>query len=612
MEAVPGYPNLHRRNGTYYLYKRVPQGLLEAFNHQKFVRRSLRTKDLTEAKVRLHKALAALDDEFEAAEADLKEQLSTEEAQSIAKGHLQDMLLEDMESRQEGDKPSQVQFVNVHFDLQKKAAKEGLGYTPSCYSFDEVISDFGLTSRDYDARLATVEMLKPYYRDALARQDLSVAEEDIEELSEEHHLKLDQGSEGWCNLAREVLKMWVRYIDVLERRNNGEPDEFDLSPPPFTPDEERIEASVSGEKTPSGGIALETLVSHYRSDPGRSASERTNKGYDVIYRMLKDVIGAETDIRTITRQDCRKVQDLLLKTPVNAHQMFPDKNAFEVVKLAEERALKLLSPSTINNRLNNISALFKWAVKEDYMIKNPAEGLRVNDPVKARDKRRSFTTEELNAIFSAPLYTGCQSELKYHLPGSQIIKKGRYWVPLIALWTGMRLGECCQLHCDDVKQIDGVWCLIIKETKDGEGVDEGDRQRVKTASGERFVPIHSALEGLGFINFALQQKREGHVRLFPELKPSADGYLSNNFSKWFNDKNRFLGKLGLAGKGASFHSFRHNYRDAMREAGLNHDVVLALGGWSSGKTDDNYGGNISARFLKQQIERVTYEGLELP
>lgn len=614
MQAVPGYPNLNRRNGTYYLYKRVPQGLLEAFNNRLYVRKSLRTKDLSEAKKKLHKELVLLDEEFDRAREGLRDTLTHAEAKAIAEARLKDKLIEDMALREQGDQQSESLYPSVNQNLEKMLDEEDAGVDTTAFFTDQdATSDFGLSLRGHIKREETVAWLKPHYRQALARQDLSAVSEEVDELSAEHRLDLKHGSESWRNLAREVLGMWVRYIDVLERRNSGDPDEFDLTPPPISSDEEDFAKAVNPTNSAGDGITLDELIGLYIKDPSRSASDRTNKGYEVIYRTIRDVMGADKNVLTITRQDCRAVKDALLKTPVNALQRFPNKDTFEVIKLAEEREAKLLSPATINNRLRNMSALFKWAVREDYMVKNPAADLSVHDPVKARDKRRPFTEDELQKIFSAPLYTGCQSEYKYHLPGNQIIKKGRYWVPLISLWTGMRLGECCQLHCDDVQQIEGVWCLIIKETKDGEGIDEADRKRVKTASGERFVPIHSELEKLGFIKFALSQKNRKHVRLFPELKPSADGYLSNNFSKWFNDKNRFLGKIGLAGQGGTFHSFRHNYRDAMRRAKLDRDTVLALGGWATGETDDNYGNRaLSAKDLKQQIEKITYKGLKLP
>lgn len=35
--------------------------------------------------------------------------------------------------------------------------------------------------------------------------------------------------------------------------------------------------------------------------------------------------------------------------------------------------------------------------------------------------------------------------------------QSRFWVPFIAAYSGARLTEICQLHLDDVYQIDGVW-----------------------------------------------------------------------------------------------------------------------------------------------------------
>lgn len=52
------------------------------------------------------------------------------------------------------------------------------------------------------------------------------------------------------------------------------------------------------------------------------------------------------------------------------------------------------------------------------------------------------------------------------------------------------------------------------------------------------------------------------------------GYYSDPFSKWFR---RFLSKAGASRLKTCFHSFRHSYRDALREARIEHDVGLALG-----------------------------------
>ena len=247
------------------------------------------------------------------------------------------------------------------------------------------------------------------------------------------------------------------------------------------------------------------------------------------------------------------------------------------------------------------------------LIRNPAEGLAIPDDRNERDLRSPFTVEQLKAIFSAPLYTGCKDDEEgYGIPGPNIIRRGRFWVPLIALWTGMRLGEVCQLRTNDVTAYEGVPVILINDAGEP-GEDEGDRKRIKTAAGKRFVPVHPELERIGLLVFAEHMKSKGETRLFPEIAPDTLGYLSGTFSKWFNDKRRFLGKVGVASPGVSFHSFRHNYRDALREAEISLERVRALGGWrrDSGGEESIYGRGLQAATLYAEIKKVRYPGLDL-
>jgi hypothetical protein len=87
------------------------------------------------------------------------------------------------------------------------------------------------------------------------------------------------------------------------------------------------------------------------------------------------------------------------------------------------------------------------------------------------------------------------------------------------------------------------------------------------------------------------------------------GYYSEPFSKWFG---RFLVKSKAKAPRTSFHSFRHSYRYAPREAHMPRDVVLALGGWeASAGEDDDYGSGLKASTLAQYIAKVAYPGLDL-
>ena len=211
MEAVPGYPNLHRRNETYYLYKRVPKGLLEAYNGKPFIRRSLKANDLKEAKVLLYKALVELDEVFAQAEVVLKETVSPQEAQEIANGRLTDLLIEDMEQRQKGDPEGAEVFDAVR---QQLLSVGSVTFTTK----KEAYAEFGMSDRDCRQQQQTIDQMKPHYRAVNARQNLGAVADDVEFFFEEHHQRLRKGSEGWRCLAREMLNIWVRSETAFFKR----------------------------------------------------------------------------------------------------------------------------------------------------------------------------------------------------------------------------------------------------------------------------------------------------------------------------------------------------------------------------------------------------------
>lgn len=60
-------------------------------------------------------------------------------------------------------------------------------------------------------------------------------------------------------------------------------------------------------------------------------------------------------------------------------------------------------------------------------------------------------------MFQAPIYTVCQSVGRWRKPGSFVPRQSAiFWVPLIGLFSGMRLGEIIQLRVADVKTLAGI------------------------------------------------------------------------------------------------------------------------------------------------------------
>ncbi|MGI9569174.1 MAG: site-specific integrase, partial [Desulfobulbia bacterium] len=117
-----------------------------------------------------------------------------------------------------------------------------------------------------------------------------------------------------------------------------------------------------------------------------------------------------------------------------------------------------MSPKTANKRLTAITTFFNWVLAtHDDIERNPFDKIRIIFKSDIRRERKAFTIEELNTIFHSPIYTGCKT-LKHWKQSGKIIPKesAKFWIPLIGLFSGMRLGEIVQLYKTDIKSEHGI------------------------------------------------------------------------------------------------------------------------------------------------------------
>jgi len=136
-------------------------------------------------------------------------------------------------------------------------------------------------------------------------------------------------------------------------------------------------------------------------------------------------------------------------------------------------------------------------------------------------------------------------------------------------------------------------------------VADGDGKAIKTASSERFVPIHSLLIKLGFLDYVEQQRQAGHKRLFPELKRDKH---HKRFGTSISKKlNHYRKDLGIFVEGKASHSMRHSF-DTML---INNDVPVVrvkelMGHEQNGETTNRYYKGAKLQKLKEAIEKIDY------
>jgi len=101
---------------------------------------------------------------------------------------------------------------------------------------------------------------------------------------------------------------------------------------------------------------------------------------------------------------------------------------------------------------------------------------------------------------------------------------------------------------------------------------------IKTQAGNRPVPLHAKILGLGFLDY-VDQISEKQQKLFPNLKKMKGAGFSTRISHWFT---RYLNKLGIKEKGKNFHSFRHTVVNKLTNAKVYEPFIKKLIGYFHG------------------------------
>lgn len=327
------------------------------------------------------------------------------------------------------------------------------------------------------------------------------------------------------------------------------------------------------------GKPLHELFDTFLAD--RPQTERRHNEYlNELDRWRRSV--GDKPVAEIRRRDVDQYHDLILK------EIKPRKGA------------TVVPHDTQNKALSCIRTMLQWACDTERRPEpNPATRVRpkgVAKSEKTRQKRRPFTREELQKIFSAPLYTGSATRSGYSRSGDMDMSDdGRYWLGLAALMTGARLGELTALRTSDIVVVGEATYLNIT-TEIGDEDDEEDRKRtLKTASSQRMLPVHPELVRLGFMDWVERRRRRADDGLLFEER---------DYGKYFNHQGRFFDSLGIKSDLTSFHSFRHTFKDMLR-AVRDSDLRDRLMGHAPRSVGETYGSPLTEHEVQDFFERVT-------
>ena len=321
---------------------------------------------------------------------------------------------------------------------------------------------------------------------------------------------------------------------------------------------------------------------------------KTSADVKRVIALAAELIGPDKPMKAVDIEDVKRIRNALSLLPPNYMKSSGTKGLTAKQAIAANAAGKSLSAKTQWKYFAQFKQLLIWARDEGIFEKIPGSGIKVGGLKKlaAGDLRDPYSAGQLTCIFSSPLYTGHKSENARHKIGNLHLRDGYFWVPLVALFSGMRLGEIVQLLKSDVKQENGIWYFDVRG---------GEDKSLKTASSKRRVPIHQLLLQQGFLDLVKTGSPTG--RIFPEIKMGADGYASHNFSKWWG---RYAARAGFKTDRTAFHSFRHNFLDALRAANSPEYVNKALMGHIDTSVHGGYGSGAPLSALKVAVDKVAY------
>jgi len=376
----------------------------------------------------------------------------------------------------------------------------------------------------------------------------------------------------------------LAYGSLLQK---GAPEEARLKAVKhYFPGFHQPEPETQSPRHEENGPLISELRDKFQAERTRAGlEERSIKATTVAINYFIELCG-DLPIKEVDRATARTFQEKYSLYPKNKSKMPATKDlSFEEIQKSGIE-YEPISTTTVNNNLTKLSTFFNWAHDHGYAKENPIAKMKIKESKREKDDRFSFTDLELQRLFDPTVHN------------FKVLRRESYfWAPLIALYTGGRVNEICQLYLDDIEVVDGIDVIHFRSAKPD--------QKLKNPASIRQVPIHRELLKIGFLEFVSTQRKRGEKRLFPELKLTEQGY-SGNFSKWFGRRKEAFISQDRRQK-VTFHSFRHTFADYLRAVrARSYEIDRLSGRKSNSMSHDRYGSDLKIASLKEALEKISF------
>lgn len=349
--------------------------------------------------------------------------------------------------------------------------------------------------------------------------------------------------------------------------------------------EDKPDGQKSSSKQPRSMKLSAAADKFVFSVPSKSAG--TIKGTGKTVALFTEAFG-DIPVHQITGDVVGEFYDLLSGLPTTHGKGKVTLPLRDAVREAEDNGAELVSGKTVKNHFSRMSAIWSELVLRDLAPKNPWANWSFD--LTQKTNRRAWSEDELRTLLTSKWLGRVFPERTYR------------GIVRIALYTGMRLGEICNLRNEDIEVLNGIPCFHIRpHTVE---IDGKTREwSPKTSAGTRIVPIHSKLLEKGI----LEEFRNAGPYFFSELPISNFGVRGANFELIFSKHKR---RLNLPTQ-VTFHSFRHlvstvlrNQDSHIRELWI--DDLLGHEATHKSQGTTQYTSAIYLQNLQRVVEAITY------
>ncbi|QDM16755.1 site-specific integrase [Tardiphaga sp. vice352] len=568
--------NISRRVGSrnYYARVAVPKELQNRMGTlgkpKREIWKSLNTSDPREAKRLARPIVDSLERQFE--EMRLPRTLTETELQDAVWKRYLELITADEKLRQ--SLPSSADLDQIWKHLEAEFGP----YDIDAFRIYEMIKD------TFQNNVAERSIRFTDLRRDTGRGETELVADAVRTIINARRLDLENGSPEHRKLAQGVQRAELEALKRAEERDagdfSGEPKDRLVQPPTLV--------------VHARGETIMELYDRFKRENANAVAPDAWRQNRKLVALFNDFVGGKAHVSALTRKNVRDWKANLFKWPVKAAEItvFKGLSFLEVIEKNEKLGKPAIQVRTINRYLSALGGFSTWLLSNDFIKDNPMTGMYLNFD---RDEKKvhPYTPAQLKTIFSSPLFTSCAGKKREHEAGAEKVRDWRYWIPLIALYTGARLGEIAQLMPGDIRQLHGVW--IFHVTKEGAA-----GKSVKTKGSQRVIPMHSKLVEIGLLDYHASKMATPDSSMFPEIERDARGFVSGKPSMFFNDYFREIGVK--ADRTRNFHSLRHGMADAFRVNHMDEEFAVLLG-HAKATTTGRYG-NVKEGVLSRLIEII--------